>query len=142
MLVLFLNTDKTHHSFPNESGCGGSRAVQYACSFMSCSGYPVIKNGRHTTRWYTTNAYGEALPPFYTLENKAKYKENYKIDPRGCVLVYLKSLTSPGLPITIGASSVAHIIIVLLKTWRFCRVYLSVRRAASMIAYKCNLLKT
>ena len=50
---------------------------------MSRSGDHVIKNGRHTTGYYTTNAYGEA-PPSCTF-SKTKYEENYKIDPHVCI---------------------------------------------------------
>ena len=32
-----------------------------------------------------TNTYGEALPPLFILDSKAKFDENYKIDPRVCI---------------------------------------------------------
>ena len=81
----FINLDETHHKFSNESDKGGSRAIRYACSFITRSGDRIIKNGRHTTGVYGTNAFGEALPPLYILDSKAKYKANYKIDPRVCI---------------------------------------------------------
>ena len=81
----FVNTDETHQKFSNESDAGGPRARRYACSFISCCGDRVISNGRHTTGCYSSNAYDEALPPLFILDSKAKFEENYKIDPRVCI---------------------------------------------------------
>ena len=78
----FVNIDETHHVFSNESDKGGTRARRYAASFITRSGDRKVRNGRHTTGCYATNAYGETLPPLYILDSKAKYPANYKIDTR------------------------------------------------------------
>ena len=79
---FFINIDETHHRFSNESDKGGTRALRYAASFITRSGDRVVKNGRHTTGVYSTNAFGEALPPLYILDSKAKYPKNFQIDLR------------------------------------------------------------
>ena len=68
--------------FSNESDKGGMRARRYAASVITQSGDRVVKIGRHTTGCYATNAFGEALPPLYIFDSKAKYPKNYKIDTR------------------------------------------------------------
>ena len=78
----FINIDETHHVFSNDSDKGGPRARRWAASFIARSGDRVVRNGRHTTGCYATNAYGETLPPLYILDSKAKYPSNYKIDTR------------------------------------------------------------
>ena len=80
----FINIDETQHKFSNESEKGGTRALRYAASFITRSGDRTVKNGRHTTGVYATNAFGEALPPLYILDSKAKYPKNFQIDPRVC----------------------------------------------------------
>ena len=77
-----INIDETHHPFSNESDKGGTRANRWAASFLTRSGDRTVKNGRHTTGCYATNAFGERCPPLYILDSKAKYPNNYKIDPR------------------------------------------------------------
>ena len=44
-----------------------------------------MKNDRHTTSCYATNAFSERLPPLYILDSKAKYPENYQLDPQICL---------------------------------------------------------
>ena len=87
-----INIDETHHPFSNESDKGGSRANRWTTSFLPRSGERTLKNGRHTTGCYATNAFGERLPPLFILDSKVKYSENYQIDPRICL----------GLPYSLG----------------------------------------
>ena len=83
-LRWFLNTDETHHTFSTASKKGGSTTQSYANNSFPFSGEPVIKNSRHTTGVYTTNAAGEVLPPLYIFDSKAQDEKNYKIDLRAC----------------------------------------------------------
>ena len=78
-----INIDETHHPFSNKSDKRGSRANRWTTSFLPRSGDRTVRNGRHgTTGCYVTNAFGERLLPLYILDSKAKYPENYRIDPR------------------------------------------------------------
>lgn len=78
----FINLNKTHHPFSDESDSGGLRSRRWVASFIARSWDRVVKNGRHTTGCYATNAFSEVLPPLYILHSKAKYPANYTIDPR------------------------------------------------------------
>ena len=78
----FINIGETHHLFSNESDKGGPRSHRYAASFITRSGDRTVRNGRHTTGVYATNAFRKTLPPLYILDIKSKYPENYKIDMR------------------------------------------------------------
>ena len=87
----FLNTNKMHPLFYNDSDCCESRVVRYAGTLMSCSGDCVIKNGQHSTGWYTIHVYSKPPPrppsphSLHIFDSEAKYKKKYNINPRVCI---------------------------------------------------------
>ena len=89
---FFLNTDETQHRFSNAGNKGGSTARTWTNSSFPRSGERTIESSRHTSGVYTTNLFGETLPPLYIIDSKAKNQENFKVDPRICL----------GLPEVIG----------------------------------------
>jgi hypothetical protein len=80
----FIVMDETHHKFSTGGNKGGSSESRYSCSSFSRPGDCAIENERHTTGCYGFTLRGEALPPLYILDSKAKDEDNFKFDPRVC----------------------------------------------------------
>ena len=59
--------------------------MQYACPFIPHSGDRVVKNGHHTTGYYTPNAFGKVIPQLMILDSILYYKKHFKIDPQVCI---------------------------------------------------------
>ena len=84
-IYWFTSCDETHHVFSNETDKGGSRSRRWINPSFARSGDRGVKGHLHTTGVYTTNLAGEALPPLYIFESKAKNEENFSIPSDVCI---------------------------------------------------------
>ena len=80
----FIVMDETHHKFSTAGNKGGSTEARYSRASFSRPGDYTIENERHTTGCYGFTLRGEALPPLYILDSKAKDETNFKFDTRVC----------------------------------------------------------
>jgi hypothetical protein len=76
-----INMDETHHNLSITGDIGGSRAVTFHDPTIQRGAARAIKAGRHVTgAYYSTNADGEALPPFYIFDSVGKSDENFRVN--------------------------------------------------------------
>ena len=74
-----INMDETHHDLSITGDKSGSRAITYHNPNLQRSGKRAVKNARHVTGVYATNAAGESLPPMYIFDSSCKNSANYQV---------------------------------------------------------------
>ena len=71
--------DETHHDLSITGDKSGSRAITYHNPNLQRSGKRAVKNARHVTGVYATNAAGESFPPMYIFDSSCKNPANYQV---------------------------------------------------------------
>jgi hypothetical protein len=76
----FINMDETHHDLSITGDKSGPRAVIYHNPNLQRGGKRAVKNSRHVTGVYATNAAGESIPPMYIYDSGAKHSKNFQVN--------------------------------------------------------------